>query len=166
MARRIGYSAALIICLIATCLAPFLHAAKVITTLEPLLASTKSGGVIFQIERIPTSDPEVYLSNVTCALGVFGQEIRYEVASGSVFGNPKKMLFVRTYKTDDEGFMRPWQNDDYRWHPFTAGDPDSRRQSIELPDQNCHKATHVETSIVRGERVVPATVRCVTAACR
>ena len=107
----------------------------------------------------------VYLTNVTCVLGIFGKELRYTIVKGPLQGNPRKTLFIRTYQTDSNGYMRAWTPDNYRWHPFNAGPPDITEQSIEIADENCDHATHIETAIVRGKKQVPAIVRCVSSSC-
>lgn len=142
-----------------------IHAARLIT---PLLHDTNTPAyqdVIYQVSKVPTSIDGVYLKNLVCAKGALGQEIRYTIVRGPLAGHPKKMLFIRTYRTDEDGYMRPWSRDNYRWHPFQTGPNDASEQYIELPDSTCDHATHIETSIVRGERRAPPITRCVEAFC-
>lgn len=122
-------------------------------------------GVFFHMERVPTSNVGVYLTNLTCVLGIFGKELRYTIVKGPLQGNPRKTLFIRTYQTDRHGYMRAWTPDNYRWHPFNAGLLDIEEQRIEMGDAYCDRASHIETAIVRGEQRVPAIVRCVSASC-
>ena len=122
-------------------------------------------GVFFHMERVPTSNDGVYLTNLTCVLGIFGKELRYTIVKGPLQGNPRKTLFIRTYQTDSHGYMRAWTPDNYRWHPFNAGPLGIEEQSIEMGDAVCDRATHIETAIVRGKQRVPAIVRCVSASC-
>ena len=107
----------------------------------------------------------MYLQDVICAIGVFGKEMCYSVVLDDLAGHPKKMLFVRTYRTDPQGFMRPQSPDNYRWHPFSTGAQELAKITIELPDAVCNRATHIETVIVRGQRRIPPKIKCVTKAC-
>ncbi|NCF44925.1 MAG: hypothetical protein GWP70_08925 [Proteobacteria bacterium] len=141
------------------------NAQRIITPLLPLSKPNQPADVIYRIPRIPTSDAGVYLQDVVCAIGVFGKEMRYSVVFGDLAGHPEKTLFVRTYQTDDHGFMRPWRRDNYRWHPFSAAQPDLAETVVELPDAVCDRATHIETIIVRGQRRVAPKVKCAAAAC-
>jgi hypothetical protein len=140
-------------------------AAKKIIPLEATPTKQAAEDVIYQMARVPTSNASTYLKNLTCANGVFGREIRYTIVKGSLAGHSKKQLFIRTYQTDVNGYMRPWSTDNYRWHPFNAGPQDTQEQYIELPAPNCDTATHIETSIVRNQRKVPVTIRCIKATC-
>ena len=137
--------------------------------LTPIVDPTSSGEdaaeALFRIDRVPTSSDDVYLSNVACVLGIFGKEMRYTIVKGSLQGNPRKTLFVRTYRTDANGYMRTWPADNYRWHTFNAGSPEDETQNIELGDDRCDQATHIETAIVRGRQQVPGILRCVSAPC-
>lgn len=141
-------------------------AGKKIIKLEPTTTENAGSGAVYQIPRVPTSNDSTYLKNLTCTNGVFGREMRYTIVKGSLAGHSKKQLFIRTYQTDAKGYMRPWSTDNYRWHPFDAGQSGSQEQYIELPAPNCNTATHIETSIVRGQRKVPVTIRCLKAACQ
>lgn len=137
--------------------------------LTPIVDPTSSGEdaaeAFFRMDRVPTSSDDVYLSNVACVLGIFGKEMRYTIVKGSLHGHPRKMLFVRTYRTDKNGYMRTWPMDNYRWHPFNAGSPEDKTQRIEFGDDHCDQASHIETAIVRGQQPVPGIVRCVGAPC-
>lgn len=142
------------------------EARKIVTPIEYTRPPNQNApGVLFHMARVPTSKDGVYLTNVTCVLGIFGKELRYTVVKGPLQGNPRKTLFIRTYQTDSNGYMRAWTPDNYRWHPFNAGLPDITEQSIEIADENCDHATHIETAIVRGKKQVPAIVRCVSSSC-
>ena len=96
-------------------------AAKKIIPLQATTTEQTAEDVIYQMALVPTSNASTYLKNLTCANGVFGREIRYTIVKGSLAGHSKKQLFVRTYQTDANGYMRPWSTDNYRWHPFNAG---------------------------------------------
>ena len=142
------------------------EARRVVTPIaEPASDNTKTAGVFFHMDRVPTSGDGVYLADVSCVLGIFGKELRYTIIKGSLQGNPRKTLFVRTYRTDANGYMRTWPADDYRWHTFNAGSPEDETQNIELGDDHCDQATHIETAIVRGRQQVPGILRCVSAPC-
>lgn len=145
--------------------APWANAQRIITPLLPQSELSQPADVIYRISRIPSSDAGVYLQDVVCVMGVFGKEMRYSVVLGDLAGHPKKMLFVRTYQTDAQGFMRPHSPDNYRWHPFSTGAPELAKIMIELPDAVCDRATHIETVIVRGQRRIPPKIKCVTKAC-
>ena len=145
--------------------ASWANAQRVITPLLPQSELSQPEDVIYRIPRIPSSDPGVYLQDVICAMGVFGKEMRYSVVLGELAGHPKKMLFVRTYQTDPQGFMRPQSTDNYRWHPFSTGAQELAKIMIELPDAVCDHATHIETVIVRGQRRIPPKIKCVTKTC-
>ena len=127
--------------------------------------NAETAGVFFHINRVPTSDDGVYLTNVSCVLGIFGKEMRYTIVKGSLQDNPRKTLFVRTYRTDANRYMRTWPADDYRWHTFSAGSSDDETQNIERGDDHCDQATHIETAIVLGRPQVPGILRCVSAPC-
>ena len=99
-------------------------AAKKIIPLQATTTEQTAEDVIYQMARVPTSNASTYLKNLTCANGVFGREIRYTIVKGSLAGHSKKQLFIRTYQTDANGYMRPWSTDNYRWHPFNAGQQD------------------------------------------
>ena len=142
------------------------EARRVVTPIAESTASAETAAeTFFRMDRVPTSSDDVYLANVSCVLGIFGKEMRYTIVKGSLHGNPRKMLFVRTYRTDENGYMRRWPIDNYRWHPFSAGSPEDKTQRIELADDLCDQATHIETAIVRGQQPVPGIVRCVSAPC-
>ena len=142
------------------------EARRVVTPIvDPTSSGATAAEAFFHMDRVPTSSDDVYLSNVACVLGIFGKEMRYTIVKGSLHGNPRKMLFVRTYRTDKNGYMRTWPIDNYRWHPFNAGSPEDKTQRIELGDDRCDQATHIETAIVRGQQPVPGIVRCVAAPC-
>ena len=142
------------------------EAQKIVTPIKYTSPPNQNApGVLFHIERVPTSKDGVYLADVTCVLGIFGKELRYTVVKGPLQGNPRKTLFIRTYQTDSNGYMRAWTPDNYRWHPFNAGPPDVMKQTVEIADENCDHATYIETAIVHGKKQVPAIVRCVSASC-
>ena len=150
--------------LISLCTA--VEARRIVTPIEYTSPPNQNApGVFFHMERVPTSNDGVYLTNLTCVLGIFGKELRYTIVKGPLQGNPRKTLFIRTYQTDRKGYMRAWTPDNYRWHPFDSKPLDIEKQSIELGDADCDRATHIETAIVRGEQRVPAILRCVSAAC-
>ena len=73
-------------------------AQKVVTPIKYTSPPNQNApGVLFHMERVPTSNVGVYLTNLTCVLGIFAKELRYTIVKGPLQGNPRKTLFIRTY---------------------------------------------------------------------